>query len=306
MKMAMHKNNPGKTRRRLVGSSILAVALLSAMGVVQAQTAAQPAATQAVSYSAPSPFGPLKHVKAGLLDVAYAETGPANGPVVILLHGWPYDIHSYDDVAPILAAKGYRVLMPYARGYGDTQFLSAKTVRNGHYQLKAKLGARSDIENVQVDPWSAGNYGLPDEEGRRLSHTFCWYRSEKNDNGYAHPIEGLCAVVDLDRAEVLRVDDYGVADVPRLDRNYAARYRSVFRDDVKPLEIVQPAGPSFVVEGNEVVVTRDDGIRAGIKEYSNWPTIPQLYVKGEFIGGSDIMMEMYESGELKQVLGTEG
>ena len=110
----------------------------------------------------------------------------------------------------------------------------------------------SDIENVQVDPWSAGNYGLPDEEGRRLSHTFCWYRSEKNDNGYAHPIEGLCAVVDLDRAEVLRVDDYGVADVPRLDRNYAARYRSVFRDDVKPLEIVQPAGPSFVVEGNEV------------------------------------------------------
>ena len=110
----------------------------------------------------------------------------------------------------------------------------------------------TDIENVQVDPWSAGNYGLPDEEGRRLSHTFCWYRSEKNDNGYAHPIEGLCAVVDLDRAEVLRVDDYGVADVPRLDRNYAARYRSVFRDDVKPLEIVQPDGPSFVVEGNEV------------------------------------------------------
>ena len=110
----------------------------------------------------------------------------------------------------------------------------------------------TDIENVQVDPWSAGNYGLPDEEGRRLSHTFCWYRSEKHDNGYAHPIEGLCAVVDLDRAEVLRVDDYGVADLPRLDRNYAARYRSVFRDDVKPLEIVQPAGPSFVVEGNEV------------------------------------------------------
>ncbi len=131
MKMAMHNNNPGKTRRRLVGPSILAVALLGAMGAVQAQTAAQPVATQGVSYSAPSPFGPLKHVKAGLLDVAYAETGPANGPVVILLHGWPYDIHSYDDVAPILAAKGYRVLMPYARGYGDTQFLSKDTLRNG-------------------------------------------------------------------------------------------------------------------------------------------------------------------------------
>ncbi len=110
----------------------------------------------------------------------------------------------------------------------------------------------TDIDNVQVDPWSAGNYGLPDEEGRRLSHTFCWYRSEKNDNGYAHPIEGLCAVIDLDRAEVLRIDDYGTAEVPMASRNYAARFRTIFRDDVKPLEIVQAEGPSFTVEGNEV------------------------------------------------------
>jgi pimeloyl-ACP methyl ester carboxylesterase len=69
-------------------------------------------------------------VHAGVLDVAYAEMGPANGPVVILLHGWPYDIHSYADVAPALAAKGYRVLVPYARGYGDTRFLSDSTMRN--------------------------------------------------------------------------------------------------------------------------------------------------------------------------------
>jgi primary-amine oxidase len=115
----------------------------------------------------------------------------------------------------------------------------------------AKRGI-ADFENVQVDPWSAGNYGLPDEEGRRLCHTFCWYRTEKNDNGYAHPVEGLCAVVDLDRAEVLRIDDYGVADVPRQTRNYAARYQKTFRDDVRPLEIVQPDGPSFRIEGNEV------------------------------------------------------
>ena len=80
-------------------------------------------------------------------------------------------------------------------------------------RFRAALAKRgiTNIERVQVDPWSAGNYGLPDEEGRRLSHTFCWYRSEQNDNGYAHPIEGLCAVIDLDRAEVLRIDDYGVA-----------------------------------------------------------------------------------------------
>ncbi len=121
-------------------------------------------------------------------------------------------------------------------------------------RFRAALAKRgiTNIERVQVDPWSAGNYGLPDEAGRRLSHTFCWYRSEPNDNGYAHPIEGLCAVIDLDRAEVLRVDDYGVAPVPMANRNYAARYRQAFRADVKPLEVVQPQGPSFVVEGNEV------------------------------------------------------
>lgn len=78
-----------------------------------------------------SAFGTLKHIKAGLLDVAYAEVGPANGQVVILLHGWPYDIDSYANVAPLLAGKGYRVLIPYARGYGDTRFLSDKTLRNG-------------------------------------------------------------------------------------------------------------------------------------------------------------------------------
>jgi pimeloyl-ACP methyl ester carboxylesterase len=134
MKMALQNNTHGKTRRRLVGSSILAFTLLGAFGVAHGQTTAagQPAAAGVgTRYSAPSPFGPLKHVNAGLLSVAYAETGPADGPVVILLHGWPYDIHSYDDVAPLLAAKGYRVLMPYARGYGDTHFLSEKTLRNG-------------------------------------------------------------------------------------------------------------------------------------------------------------------------------
>jgi pimeloyl-ACP methyl ester carboxylesterase len=76
-------------------------------------------------------WGPLKHVRAGVLDVAYVEIGPAGGPVVILLHGWPYDIHSYERVAPALAAKGYRVLVPYARGYGETYFIAADAIRNG-------------------------------------------------------------------------------------------------------------------------------------------------------------------------------
>ena len=78
-----------------------------------------------------NPLGPIKQINAGLLNVGYAEAGAANGSPVILLHGWPYDIHSYDDVAPLLASSGYRVIIPYLRGYGTTQFLSAETLRNG-------------------------------------------------------------------------------------------------------------------------------------------------------------------------------
>src|SRR5437867_7283888 len=76
-------------------------------------------------------FGPLKQIDAGVLNVGYAEAGPTDGRPVILLHGWPYDIHSFMEVTPLLAAKGYRVIVPYLRGYGTTRFLSGATVRNG-------------------------------------------------------------------------------------------------------------------------------------------------------------------------------
>jgi pimeloyl-ACP methyl ester carboxylesterase len=75
-------------------------------------------------------FGPLKKINAGVLSIAYAEAGPMDGPPVLLLHGWPYEIHSFVDVAPILADAGYRVLVPYLRGYGETRFLSSDTPRN--------------------------------------------------------------------------------------------------------------------------------------------------------------------------------
>src|SRR5439155_19263388 len=84
-----------------------------------------------VSRPTPSSSDSLKQIDAGVLNVGYAEAGPANGPPVILLHGWPYDIHAFEEVAAILAAKGYRVIMPYLRGYGTTRFLSAGTMRNG-------------------------------------------------------------------------------------------------------------------------------------------------------------------------------
>jgi len=78
-----------------------------------------------------TPFGPVSQIDAGVLDVGYVDVGPRNGQPVMLLHGWPYDIHSYADVAPILASEGYRAIVPYLRGYGTTRFLSEETPRNG-------------------------------------------------------------------------------------------------------------------------------------------------------------------------------
>ena len=76
-------------------------------------------------------FAPLKQIDAGVLNVGYAEAGPSNGSPVILLHGWPYDIHDYIEVAPILAARGYRVIVPHLRGHGSTRFLDTATPRSG-------------------------------------------------------------------------------------------------------------------------------------------------------------------------------
>ncbi|MEU3570515.1 alpha/beta hydrolase [Kitasatospora sp. NPDC036755] len=91
----------------------------------------------AVGAAARTGFARLARVRAGLLDVGYAEDGPADGPAVICLHGWPYDIHSYVDVAPLLAARGYRVVVPYLRGHGSTRFLSGRTVRNAQQSAVA-------------------------------------------------------------------------------------------------------------------------------------------------------------------------
>jgi len=116
---------------RTVAMSIAAVQL-GDIGSVTAQAGkAKASSIPAITPGAHTSFGPLKQVAAGLLHVAYAAAGPAGGRPVILLHGWPYDIHSYVDVAPALASAGYRVIVPYLRGYGSTRFLAGDTVRNG-------------------------------------------------------------------------------------------------------------------------------------------------------------------------------
>lgn len=109
-----------------------------------------PSADKRVAAGGHTSFKPLKHVKAGLLDVAYAEDGPANGKPVLLLHGWPYDIYSFVDVAPLLAAAGYRVIIPYLRGYGDTRFLSADTKRNGQPAALA-VDAIALLDALKID-----------------------------------------------------------------------------------------------------------------------------------------------------------
>jgi pimeloyl-ACP methyl ester carboxylesterase len=111
---------------------------LGPIGPAKAQGGpAEPARPAAIKPGTNTSFAALKQVDAGTLNVGYAEAGPADGPPVLLLHGWPYDIHSYVDVAPILAAAGYRVIVPYLRGYGTTRFLSADTIRNGQQSVVA-------------------------------------------------------------------------------------------------------------------------------------------------------------------------
>ncbi|MGA7781583.1 MAG: alpha/beta hydrolase [Paraburkholderia sp.] len=120
-------------RRRLLGTTIAGVSLLELglSGLVHAQSVVTTGAMKTPS------FDNLRHINAGTLSVGYAEAGPQNGPVVILLHGWPYDIYSFAEVTPLLAKAGYRVIVPYLRGYGPTRFLSADTPRNGQQAVVA-------------------------------------------------------------------------------------------------------------------------------------------------------------------------
>jgi pimeloyl-ACP methyl ester carboxylesterase len=121
-------------RRRLLRTAAMTVAAagLGVTGTAKAQSGGErshdlPGSKPGTNTS----FGSLKRIDAGVLNVGYVEAGPADGPVVILLHGWPYDIHSYVEVTPLLASAGYRVIVPYLRGYGSTRFLSGETFRNG-------------------------------------------------------------------------------------------------------------------------------------------------------------------------------
>ena len=125
------------SRRRFFGTAAMTIAAaqLGVLGSTDAKT--KPADLPTVKPGTNTSFAALKQIDAGLLNVGYAEAGPSSGPAVILLHGWPYDIYSFVDVAPLLASAGYRVIIPYLRGYGTTRFLSGQTLRNGQQSVVA-------------------------------------------------------------------------------------------------------------------------------------------------------------------------
>jgi pimeloyl-ACP methyl ester carboxylesterase len=123
-------------RRGLFGAAAVAIAAAE-FGVIESARAQASGAKQSAAPDANPSFGALKQIDAGVLSIGYAELGPASGPPVLLLHGWPYDIHSFVEVAPILASAGYRVIVPYLRGYGTTRFLSSETPRNGQQAVVA-------------------------------------------------------------------------------------------------------------------------------------------------------------------------
>ncbi len=139
------------------------------------------------------------------------------------------------------------------------QFMAIEQAVVSHPDFIAACRKRgiTDMSLVCVDPWSAGNWGLPDEEGKHIAHTFCWLRTRPFDNLYAHPIEGLNGVVDIRAMKLIRVDDYGT-DIPIAspEVNYDAQFRTEFRAPLKPLDVVQAEGPSFLLEGRRLTWDR--------------------------------------------------
>lgn len=143
-------------RRRFVGTAAMALAAAQ-FGMIRSAEAANVPPVRPGTHTS---FTSLKQIDAGDLNVGYAEAGPANGPVVMLLHGWPYDIHSYVDVAPLLASAGYRVIVPYVRGCGTTRFLSSTTVRNGQQSVvAADVIAMMDALKIQKAVFGGYDWG---------------------------------------------------------------------------------------------------------------------------------------------------
>ena len=146
-----------KLHRRGLFGAVAAMIAAAELRMIEPAMAQASGAKQPDAADADASFGPLKQIDAGALNIGYAESGPANGPPVLLLHGWPYDIHSFVEVAPILAAAGYRVIVPYLRGYGTTRFLSSETPRNGQ-QAAVAVDAIALMDALKIEKAVLGGF----------------------------------------------------------------------------------------------------------------------------------------------------
>jgi len=144
------------TRRRFLGTAVMTVAA-APFATIRAADAQASKVVPPIQPGTNTSFGPIKQIDAGVLNVGYAEAGPADGAVVILLHGWPYDIHSYVDVAPLLASAGYRVIVPYVRGCGTTRFLSDATFRNAQ-QAAVAADVIAMMDALKIEKAIFGGY----------------------------------------------------------------------------------------------------------------------------------------------------
>jgi len=148
------------SRRLFLGTAALGLTAATAQLALVSSAHAAAAAAPAGAGRVLAGFGPLRQVDAGLLNVGFVDIGPADGRVVILLHGWPYDIHSFADVAPRLVAAGHRVIVPHLRGHGSTRFLSASTLRNGQQAAVAlDIVALMDALNIRKATFGAFDWG---------------------------------------------------------------------------------------------------------------------------------------------------
>lgn len=229
---------------------------------------AVPVKTRLTSHAL-DPLSPDEIAAAARIVRATHDLGPGmRFETIVLDEPWTADdtdrrafVSTYDittgDLFEAKVSLTHRAVLSWTQRLGakpriaPEEFLLAETIAKQDPRFVAALAKRgiTDMSLVCSDPWSCGVFGYADEEGRRLIQTITWVRMRPYDNHYAHPIEGLSAVVDINRGEVVRVDDYGVVSVPRAESNWSSRFQTSWRNDLKPIEVVQPEGPSFKVDG---------------------------------------------------------
>lgn len=181
-----------------------------------------------------------RRAAAVLIDRA---TGTVSEAVVSLTEGRVTAWRDLDDVQPALL-------------FEDCFDAIIAVKEDPRWQEAMRRRGITDFESIQLDPWPAGRFGLDVEAERRLTRVLSYVRHDEADNGYAHPIEGVLVYYDFHSGQVVQVDDYGVVEIPPECANYDIEHVGTLRDDRKPLEILQPEGPSFRVEGHEVVWQR--------------------------------------------------